>query len=119
MEKISKHISYKEWVRSSTAKILSIDNTPNQFDLKKMKSISENIFEPLREVVNGPIRINSFFRCKQLNKEVGGSGTSQHCRGEAFDLDDSYGHMSNADMYKFIKDNLSFCLLYTSPSPRD
>ena len=108
MEKISEHISYKEGVRSSTAKRLGIDNTPNEFDLKRMKSISENIFEPLRKAVNGPIRINSFFRCKQLNKAVGGSGTSQHCRGEAFDLDDSYGHMSNADMYKFIKDNLSF-----------
>ena len=108
MEKISEHISYKEAVRSSTAKRLGIENTPTEFDLKRMKSISENIFEPLREAVNGPIRINSFFRSKELNKAVGGSGTSQHCRGEAFDLDDSYGHMSNADMFKFIKDNLSF-----------
>jgi hypothetical protein len=108
MEKISEHISYKEGVRSSTAKRLGIDNTPSEFDLKRMKSISKNVFEPLREAVNGPIRINSFFRCKQLNRAVGGSSTSQHCKGEAFDLDDSYGHMSNAGMYKFIKDNLSF-----------
>ena len=56
MEKISKHISYKEAVRSSTAKRLGIENTPTEFDLKRMKSISENIFEPLREAVNGPIR---------------------------------------------------------------
>ena len=108
MEKISEHISYKEAVRSSTAKRLGIENTPTEFDLKRMKSISKNVFEPIRTAANGPIRINSFFRSKELNKAVGGSGTSQHCKGEAFDLDDSYGHMSNANMYKFIKDNLSF-----------
>ena len=76
MEKISEHISYKEAVRSSTAKRLGIENTPTEFDLKRMKSISKNVFEPLRTAANGPIRINSFFRSKELNKAVGGSGTS-------------------------------------------
>jgi hypothetical protein len=106
MEKISKHISYKEAVRSSTAKRLGIENTPTEFDLKRMKSISENIFEPLREAVNGPIRVNSFFRSKELNKAVGGSAKSQHCKGQAADIE-IHG-VSNYDLAKWIQKNTDF-----------
>ena len=108
MKKISEHISYKEAVRSDTADRLNIINLPNESELDNMSTISEKIFEPLRSHVGGPIRINSFFRSVELNKAIGGSSTSQHCKGQAFDLDDSYGCMTNAEMYKFVKDNLDF-----------
>ena len=108
MKKISEHISYKEAVRSDTADRLNIINIPNESELDNMSTISEKIFEPLRSHVGGPIRINSFFRSVELNKAIGGSSTSQHCKGQAFDLDDSYGCMTNAEMYKFVKDNLDF-----------
>lgn len=108
MKKISEHISYKEAVRSDTADRLNIINIPGETELDNMSTISEKIFEPLRSHVGGPIRINSFFRSVELNKAIGGSSTSQHCKGQAFDLDDSYGCMSNAEMYKFVKDNLDF-----------
>jgi zinc D-Ala-D-Ala carboxypeptidase len=105
---ISKYVSYKEGTRSSTASRLDIDNSPNAVQLLNMVLLSEEIFEPLRKYVGGPIRINSFFRSKKLNTAIGGSLSSQHCKGEAFDLDDSYGHKTNAEMYNFIKDNLSY-----------
>ena len=108
MDKISKHISYKEATRSTTAVRTGLNNAPNEAQLKCMSILSEKIFEPLREHVGGPIRINSFFRSVELNKAIGGSSTSQHCKGQAFDLDDSYGCMTNAEMYKFVKDNLDF-----------
>jgi len=108
MKKISEHISYKEAVRSDTADRLNIINIPGETELDNMSTISEKIFEPLRSHVGGPIRINSFFRSVELNKAIGGSSTSQHCKGQAFDLDDSYGCMNNAEMYKFVKDNLDF-----------
>ena len=108
MNKISEHISYKEAVRSDTADRLNIINIPGETELDNMSTISEKIFEPLRSHVGGPIRINSFFRSVELNKAIGGSSTSQHCKGQAFDLDDSYGCMTNAEMYKFVKDNLDF-----------
>ena len=73
-----------------------------------MKIISENIFEPLRMHVGGPIKINSFYRGPELNKAIGGSSKSQHCKGQAIDIDDTFGHMSNADMYNWIKENLNF-----------
>ena len=108
MENISKHVSYKEGVYSITALRLGLNNDPNSFHLNNMKVISEKIFEPLRMHVGGPIKINSFYRGPELNKAIGGSRKSQHCKGQAIDIDDTYGHATNAEMYHWIKDNLNF-----------
>ena len=108
MVRISKHISYKEATRSATALRLGIDNKPNEYELQNMEMVAKKVFEPLREAVDAPIKINSFFRCEELNKAIGGSSKSQHCQGRAIDIDDIYGHVSNAFMYYYIKDNLDF-----------
>jgi len=108
MDKISDHISYRESVRSSTADRLGIENKPGQVELVNMEIIAERIFEPLRDWVGGPIRINSFYRGPQLNKAIGGSKRSQHMEGRAMDLDDTYGHKTNAEMFYYIKQNLDF-----------
>ena len=105
---ISKHISYKEGVYSTTALRRNIENKPNEEQLANMKLIGEKIFEPLREYVGGPIKINSFFRGADLNKAIGGSTRSQHCKGQAMDIDDTFGYKTNAQMYDFIKNNLDF-----------
>ena len=105
MTKISDHVSYKEGTYSRTALRKDISNIPGPDQLKCMMEIAENLFEPLREWVEGPIKINSFFRCKKLNTAIGGSKTSQHMKGQAMDIDDTFGHASNAEMYHFIKDN--------------
>ena len=105
---ISRHISYKEGVYSTTATRKGIDNTPDDEQLNNMELIAENVFEPLRQYVGGPIKINSFFRCPKLNKAIGGSYTSQHCKGQAIDIDDTFGRMTNAEMYHWIKENLDF-----------
>ena len=105
---ISEHISYKEATRSATAMRLSIENKPNDYELQNMELIAEKVFEPLRKAVNGPIKINSFYRSEDLNKAIGGSSRSQHCQGRAIDLDDTYGYMSNYNMYYYIKNNLDF-----------
>ena len=104
----SKHISYKEGVYSTTALRRNIDNKPNEEQLASMKLIGEKIFEPLREYVGGPIKINSFFRGEELNKAIGGSTRSQHCKGQAMDIDDTFGYKTNAQMYDFIKEHLDF-----------
>ena len=105
---ISKHISDREGVYSTTATRRGLDNTPNGEQLDNMKLLAEKVFEPLREWVSGPIRINSFFRGPELNKAIGGSSKSQHCKGQAVDIDDGGCHKTNAEMYKFIKDELEF-----------
>jgi len=105
---ISKHISYKEGVYSRTATRLSINNKPNDEQMQNMCLIAEEVFEPLRSWVGGPIKINSFFRSPELNKAIGGSTKSQHCHGQAIDLDDTFGRATNAEMYEFIKKYLNF-----------
>ena len=105
---ISKHISYKEGVYSATAIRKDIDNKPNKDQMANMKLIAEKVFEPLRKWVGGPIKINSFFRCPELNTAIGGSHKSQHCKGQAIDIDDTFGHVTNADMYYLIKNHLDF-----------
>ena len=58
MENISKHITYAEAIHSQTAKRKCIDNTPNITQVDNMKVLAEKIFEPLREWVGGPIKVN-------------------------------------------------------------
>ena len=105
---ISKHISYKEATYSRTATRLGIENKPDEDQLKNMKLIAEEIFEPLRMWVGGPIKVNSFFRSPKLNTAIGGSSKSQHCHGQAIDLDDTFGRATNAEMFEFIREHLNF-----------
>ncbi|QDP61978.1 MAG: putative peptidase M15 [Prokaryotic dsDNA virus sp.] len=105
---ISKHITYAEAIHSNTAKRDGIDNTPNSQHLENMKELAEKVFEPLRSWVGGPIKVNSFFRSPKLNEAIGGASSSQHCKGQAIDLDDVYGHKTNAEMFLYIRENLDF-----------
>ena len=105
---ISEHVSYKEGVYSTTATRRGIDNVPNDEQLANMELIAEKVFEPLRKYVGGPIKINSFFRCPKLNKAIGGARSSQHMKGQAMDIDDTFGVVANSDMYNYIKNNLDF-----------
>ena len=105
---ISEHVSYKEGTRSTTAIRKGISNNPDNEQLANMELLAEKVFEPLRDWVGGPIKINSFFRSPELNKAIGGSGKSQHCHGQAIDLDDTFGRATNAEMFDFIKEHLDF-----------
>ena len=105
---ISKHISDKEGVYSNTAIRRGINNRPGEKQLYNMKMIARQIFEPVRNWVGGPVKINSFFRSPELNKAIGGSSNSQHCKGQAVDIDDGGCNKTNAEMYKYIKDELEF-----------
>ena len=106
--RISKNISYRESIHSNTAKRRGIDNSPKAEHIDNMRLVAEKVFEPLREWVGGPIKVNSFYRSEATNRAVGGTGKSQHCKGQAIDIDDVFGHKTNAEMYHYIKDNLEY-----------
>ena len=108
MEKISKYVSWKEGTYSRTADRRGLNNIPNEEQIKCMKEVAENLFEPLREWVGGPIKINSFFRGEPVNTAIGGYRKSQHMKGQAIDIDDTFKYKTNAEMYHYIKDNLDF-----------
>lgn len=108
--KISKFVSLSEVTKSNTAMRRGINNFPTEKQLERITTLSEMIFDPLREWVGGAVKINSGFRSDALNKAIGGSKTSQHCanNGAAFDIDDTFGNATNAQMFHYIKDNMSF-----------
>jgi hypothetical protein len=112
--KISKYVSLSEVVKSNTAIRKGIDNTPTQEQLDRITLLAEVVFDQLREWVGDAVKINSGFRSPELNKAIGGAGglkgTSQHCanNGAAFDIDDTFGHATNSEMFHYIKDNLVF-----------
>lgn len=110
MENISKHITFKEATFSATAQRLGIKNEPTLEHLKAMITVAEKCFEPLREWYGKPLRINSFYRGKDLNKAVKGSATSQHCKGEAIDID-AGSVTENKKIHDWIKNNLEFTQL--------
>jgi hypothetical protein len=105
---LSKHVSYKEGMYSITALRLGLKNEPTEEHLTNMRLISEKVFEPLRAYVRSPIKINSFYRGPELNKAIGGSRKSQHCNGQAIDIDDTLNGFSNSTMFNWIQDNLDF-----------
>lgn len=106
--KLTKHITYAEGCHSYTAKKLGIKNIPNEYEMWNMVVLSTEVFEPLRAWVGGPIKISSFYRSRELNKAIGGSHKSQHCEGRAMDIDDVYGHKTNAEMFDYISSYLDY-----------
>ena len=106
--RISKHISYKEATQSQTATRKGISNDPDAYQLQNMQLLAEKVFEAIREHFGVPIHISSGYRSKALNTAIGGSLTSQHCSGEAIDIDMDGTSVTNAQIFNYIKDNLSF-----------
>jgi hypothetical protein len=107
---LSKNLTLQEMTRSETAKRKGIDNTPTAEEIENMKVLAEKIFQPIRDYFGVPIHISSGYRSKKLNKAIGGSSTSQHCKGEAIDIDmdGSDSGITNVQIFRYIKENLFF-----------
>jgi len=106
--KVSKHLTLEELTHSETAIKLGIVNQPNQLQLANLVRLAEKVFEPVREHFDTPIHISSGYRIMNLNQAIKGSITSQHCSGEAIDIDMKGDKLTNAQVFHFIKDNLKF-----------
>lgn len=106
-----KYFTLNELCASSTAKLNNIDNTPNKEEEGNLIGLVNNILDPLREVWGKPIRVNSGFRCMELNKVVGGAKNSQHLTGQAADI--TTGNKdNNKRLFDLIQEiNLPFCQL--------
>jgi zinc D-Ala-D-Ala carboxypeptidase len=108
--KISPHLNLAELTRSETAKRNGIDNTPTAEHLENFKLLADKVFEPIREHFKTPIFISSGYRSKELNELIKGSPTSQHCKGQAIDIDmdGGNGEVTNRMVFDFIKNKLDF-----------
>lgn len=105
---LSKNLALVEVTRSETAKRRGISNMPTPEHIENFKLLAEKVFQPIREHFGVPIHISSGYRSKALNTAIGGSLTSQHCSGEAIDIDMDGTSVTNAQIFNYIKDNLSF-----------
>lgn len=105
---LSKHLVLAEVTRSETAKRKGISNMPTPEHIENFKLLAGKVFEPIREHFKVPILISSGYRSKDLNSAIGGSLTSQHCSGEAIDLDMDGTSVTNKQIFDFIKENLVF-----------
>jgi hypothetical protein len=108
MTQISKHLTLEELCHSETAIKLGIVNVPNQLQTENLKTLALKVFEPVREHFGVPIHISSGYRIMNLNQAIKGSITSQHCRGEAIDIDMKGDKVTNAQIFHWIKDNLKY-----------
>lgn len=114
---LTEHFSLEEMVRSGTATALQIDNSPNQQIISRLKTLCQEVLEPLRQHFGVPVAISSGYRCPQLNKAVGGTKSSQHLTGEAADIrlpDEETGRR----WFVWMMDNLHFDqLIWEKSSP--
>jgi hypothetical protein len=108
--KLSAHLDLSEVIRSESAKRNGISNMPIALHIENFKLLAEKVFEPIRLHFGCPIHISSGYRSAELNRCVGGSSTSQHCTGEAIDIDmdGSTSGVTNKMVFDYIKDNLVF-----------
>jgi hypothetical protein len=114
---LSKNLALSEVTRSETAKRKGISNMPTPEHIENFKKLAENVFQPIRDHFGVPIRLSSGYRSEALNKAIGGAGkvvngkyvaSSQHCKGEAIDIDMDGTSITNKQVFDFIKENINF-----------
>jgi hypothetical protein len=108
--KLSEHLDLAEVIRSESAKRNGISNMPTEQHIANFKLLADKVFEPIRANFRCPIHISSGYRSIELNKCIKGSATSQHCTGEAIDIDmdGTPNGVTNKMVFNYIKDNLEF-----------
>jgi len=116
---LSANFTLKELTRSDTADRLDIDNQPNEEQIESLRLLCENILQPVRDHFGKPVKISSGFRCSALNQATGGSSNSDHCKGQAADIE--IDGLPNPELAQWIMDNLDYTQLilefYTQGQP--
>ena len=103
---LSKNFTLKELTASQVAIRNGLDNTPDDKAIANLKTLVETILQPLRDHYGRSVRVSSGYRSPELNSFVGGSKTSDHCKGQAADIE--IDGISNGDLAKYIADNFKF-----------
>jgi uncharacterized protein YcbK (DUF882 family) len=103
---LTNNFSLAEMVKSDTALRHDMDNTPGEIEIENLKRLAEKVLQPVREHYQRGVKVNSGFRHPDVNAKVGGSKTSDHCKGQAADIE--IPGIPNADLAKWITENLDF-----------
>jgi len=103
---LTKNFTLEELTKSETALRFGMDNTPNDEQLANMVALCECVLQPIRDHFGKGVKVNSGFRDPEVNAKVGGSKTSDHCKGMAADIE--IPGIANAELAQWITDNLEF-----------
>jgi hypothetical protein len=103
---LSPNFSLKELTTSEVATRNNLNNTPDDKTIANLKTLVETILQPLREHYGKSVRVSSGYRSPEVNSFVGGSKTSDHCKGQAADIEIS--GVANGDLAKYIAENFKF-----------
>jgi len=103
---LSKNFTLSEMTKSETALRHDMDNTPGEKEIGNLKLLCEKVLQPIRDHYGKGVKVNSGFRHPEVNAKVGGSKTSDHCLGQAADIE--IPGVANAELAEWIKDNLEF-----------
>lgn len=100
-----KYFTLKEMINSNTAKSKGIDNTPTWSVVLNLLELVQNVLDPIREAYKKPIKVNSGYRCIELNRAIGSKDNSQHILGLAADITVG-SRESNKQLFEFIQSNI-------------
>ena len=103
---LTNNFSLAEMVKSDTALRHDMDNTPGENEIANLKRLAEKVLQPVRDHYQKGVKCNSGYRAPAVNQKVGGSPTSDHCKGQAADIE--IPGVANADLAKWITENLEF-----------
>jgi len=106
---LTTNFSLAEMIKSETALRHDMDNTPGETEIENLKRLCEQVLQPVREHFKTGVKVNSGFRHPDVNAKVGGSKTSDHCKGQAADIE--IPGIPNADLAVWIMDNLTYTQL--------
>ena len=104
--RLSANFTLAELTKSQTAERCGIDNSPDKEHVDNLQKLCDEILQPIRDYFKKPVVISSGYRSPELSKKIGSSSRSQHCRGEAADLE--IPGVSNKELADFINENLNF-----------
>lgn len=103
---LTANFTLSEMVKSETALRHDMDNTPGEAEIASLRLLCEKILQPVREHYGKGVKVNSGFRHPEVNAKVGGSKTSDHCKGQAADIE--IPGIPNADLALHIVDTYKF-----------
>jgi len=106
---LSPNFSLHELTKSETALRLGLDNTPEDDAIENLRVLCEKVLQPVRDHYGKGVKVNSAYRSPESNAAVGGSKTSDHCKGQAADIE--IPGVANADLAQWIMDNLEYTQL--------
>ena len=103
---LTANFTLSELTKSETALRHGMDNTPGEIEIENLKRLAEKVLQPVREHYQRGVKVNSGYRAPEVNQKVGGSRTSDHCKGQAADIE--IPGVANADLAQWITENLDF-----------